>query len=135
MSQLNFTVREFKEAWVAKLRSGEHKQGPHYLGQKPTNQYCCLGVAELVKCELNGEEPVYNENGDLMSGYSDALIRSSLEGLFRSSYGRLKDGVRLKNHTYLSQVNDRSLATFAEIADFIDAHPEAVFKNWPTEAE
>lgn len=39
---------EFKEKWVAALRSGEYKQGMYKLYDESTNTYCCLGVAAVV---------------------------------------------------------------------------------------
>lgn len=41
----------FKAKWIAALRSGEYKQGRHYL-RGEDDQFCCLGVAaDLVGVE------------------------------------------------------------------------------------
>jgi len=37
--------KEFKEKWIAALRSGEFKQNTDGYLQDEENRYCCLGVA------------------------------------------------------------------------------------------
>lgn len=44
---------EFKEAWIAALRSGEYKKTTGTLYSKERDAFCCLGVA----CFLNGFDP------------------------------------------------------------------------------
>lgn len=56
---------EFKQKWVAALRSGEYKQGQSLL-LNGDNEYCCLGVA----CKV--------------AGYTDKTIRNS-EGYIKKT--------------------------------------------------
>ncbi len=37
--------KEFKEKWIAALRSGKYEQGQDVLFNEESNTYCCLGVA------------------------------------------------------------------------------------------
>jgi len=36
--------KEFKEKWVAALRSGDYEQGAGYLYESSSDTYCCIGV-------------------------------------------------------------------------------------------
>lgn len=49
---------EFKEKWIAALRSGEYKKGTRYLKYSRNSnnvyKYCCLGVA----CEVVGAKNI-----------------------------------------------------------------------------
>ena len=49
---------DLKAKWVAALRSGDYKQGQHYL-KTPDDTYCCLGVL----CEIAGW-PTDDPEGD-----------------------------------------------------------------------
>ena len=123
----DITPEEFLPQWVEALRSGEYKQGKEELGKKQANEYCCLGVACVLLNKLTGQEPNWGGclgNYYLMSaGETTAL--SGKEGLlFNSPTGRIRGSFE-----NLAEMND-SGATFDEIADFIEANPEKVFKNW-----
>ena len=50
---------DFKEKWVAALRSGEYKRGTSHLKSENNKvvKHCCLGVA----CEIVGAKNIYNK--------------------------------------------------------------------------
>lgn len=102
--------KEFKEKWVAALRSGEYKQGESFL--KNTNdEYCCLGVGCLVA--YNGAPPL-DILGEEWISPDFELVPIELRG----------DGSRADMPYLLSNMNDGSDGyhkhTFAEIADYIE---------------
>lgn len=106
----NKLPKEFKEKWVAALRSGEYKQGEAYL-KNNAGQYCCLGVACMVA--YNGIPP--NLLGEEWIDHSFKLVPDILRG----------DGNNdLVND--LSNMNDGGLSipklSFHEIADYIEQH-------------
>jgi hypothetical protein len=57
MNKLN---RELMEKWVAALRSGEYKQGTeslyYYDDDKNSESYCCLGVLQAIKPDIEQME-------------------------------------------------------------------------------
>ena len=62
---MNKLPKEFKEKWLAALRSGEYKQGKMELYNKETDSFCCIGVAGIINGlsldEMNGKSnPIYN---------------------------------------------------------------------------
>ncbi len=61
---------EFKEKWLAALRSGEYKKTTGTLYSKETDSFCCLGVACVIggfhKEQIQSEESLnfaYTNNG------------------------------------------------------------------------
>lgn len=48
LTKMEKLPKEFKEKWVAALRSGKYKQGAGKLFSDASNTYCCLGVACIV---------------------------------------------------------------------------------------
>lgn len=40
--------KRFKEKWVKALRSGKYKQGNYKLYNKAQDNFCCIGVAEVI---------------------------------------------------------------------------------------
>ncbi len=122
--------------WIEALRSGEFKQTTGCLfrtdglksGEVIPN--CCLGVACIV-AEANGMELKFSESGGRMyvEGYGSRLpdeVRYALN--FHNDLGWLSSPLRIGDEqwTELADAND-SGATFAQIADFAEANPEAVF--------
>lgn len=103
---------EFKNQWVAALRSGKYKQGKQRLYNQAADTYCCLGVAAHM-CE------------SLPSTlYNSALIPSVS---FQSGTGQvLKVPVELSDDEPLQkrlwEMNDDQEKSFEEIADYIEAN-------------
>lgn len=101
METENKLPKEFKEKWIAALRSGEYKQA--YGTLVSGDGYCCLGVA----CLLSGYV-----NNDL---YGCALIPAKLENVPKI----LIDGIS-QIPDLLTDMNDFDHLTFPEIADWIE---------------
>jgi hypothetical protein len=112
-----------KAAWLKALRSGEYAQGSGRLrttfpapgtcsGQ--TYQFCCLGVlADVVdpmQKTWKPHEAVFAEGHDRRD--QDDLIGCSLGNYFIKDRGVGK----------LVEMNDSDKASFAEIADWIEAN-------------
>lgn len=119
-----------QKLWIAALRSGEYKQGREMLSDG--DSYCCLGVlceiaiqhgVGIEKVARLGERVRYN--GELSVAPKEAVKWVGLHAKNGKVNSKLTDS-RLHGGGELSAANDRG-ATFAEIADFIEAHPEAVF--------
>lgn len=98
-----------QQKWVDALRSGKYPQTYGYLHDE--HGYCCLGVAD----EVLG---LKTEN------------KTCLEGTFQEIGLNCHSGSFILDNTrcYLTDVNDDG-ATFEQIADFIEANPNLVFKR------
>ncbi len=95
---------EFKAKWVAALRSGEYHQAHNALCKYYRNReyaYCCLGVARSV----------------LGSDAKELLNGPSYGGSILSVLG-----LDIKARKFLAHMNDDDGKSFAEIADYIEAH-------------
>lgn len=90
-----------KANWLSELRSGRYRQGRENLGDEQLG-YCCLGVF----CLANGVE--FNA---FDGGWSVGPIR-------------LMSALPQEARIELIKMNDDSRATFAEIADWIEANVE-----------
>lgn len=106
-------IKEYKEKWVAALRSGQYQQGRGVLRiNGPTGQYCCLGVlCDVMEKEGNGRwftGDIFAFGGDAMSGYLPVQLL------------RL---VQLDEHleTRLAVLNDKG-QSFEDIAQYIEEH-------------
>ena len=99
---------ELKAKWVKALRSGEYIQGKGYMNRN--GKFCCLGVlAEVlelpkqvddVRCDTYTYEPQASTWGFM----TDAA----------EEYGLIDE------QAHLQLMNDSSLNTFDEIADYIE---------------
>jgi hypothetical protein len=102
-------------AWIAALRSGEYVQGTHRL-RNNDDTYCCLGVAcdrhDRGLWHLAYSGWVYESEGHRGTVAMPATVRDTL---------CLVDGLGAFNNASLGAMNDHG-ATFAEIADFVEAH-------------
>lgn len=101
---------EFKQNWVAALRSGKYKQGKQRLYNQQTDTYCCLGVAAHM-CE--SLPSIF---------YNNAIIPSTSN---QNSTGEiLKIPVELSDDEFLQRclwtMNDEQEKSFEEIADYIE---------------
>lgn len=88
---------EFKQDWLAALRSGEYEQGKAFLSNN--GRFCCLGVAKEI-CSIEKA----SDGIELLNvGAAEAL------------------GLPYYVQCDLSGMND-SGRTFAEIADYIEGN-------------
>lgn len=96
---------EFKEKWIAALRSGEYNQASRCLFDG--DGYCCLGVA----CSIIG------------SAKSDLMNRSWVRDFMAPDIPKQLIGDRANLVVkVLSEMNDQGDMAFPEIADWIDAN-------------
>lgn len=109
---------DLKAKWIAALRSGEYRQTQQgclreALKRKGTSySYCCLGVLADISGigAWSGEELLFK--GRPMNGYlyaTNAESACDVLGLHRDTTSRL------------GRMNDNG-KSFAEIADYIEAH-------------
>lgn len=108
---------------VAALRSGEFKQGKHYLSRNGKN--CCLGVlCELAPKNLNLEIDILKtdytseKNVKYFDGNKQYLPDKVVEWAGMSSDDGFFDSELLG--TTLAEMNDSGKWSFTEIADFIE---------------
>lgn len=94
-------TRALIRRWVAALRSGDYKQGTHYLIQKNEIgelEYCCLGVlGEVAEDSLDD----LRDEGEILK-----------VPWFEHHIGL--------SQTTLTGMNDTDGKTFTEIADYIE---------------
>jgi hypothetical protein len=96
---------DFKQKWVAALRSGEFQQAKECLYDIHTNSYCCLGVACRV-AGYSGELPAHDA-GEWIA--NDAVfIPKAIRGNDSNEVVEI-----------LSKMNDSGVR-FTEIADYIE---------------
>jgi len=135
--------------WIAKLRSGDYAQTQGFLHDE--SGYCCLGVALE---HVIGVQPEAQSEGHwiyslqasdgrnvamsdtlsdscaatlgLRSG--DAIIEKEMIPVDEASNLWIRMSLGDCQTVSLAEMNDYGL-TFQEIADFIEANPEAVFKE------
>lgn len=118
--------KDVKAKWLAALRSGEYKQGRHYLARN--DQYCCLGVLcevaikdglDLKKTQHYGVKSYGVTRNDM------GLPREVVEYAFwKKRRPSLSSGDAMVNtedgrQRWLSTLNDNGVS-FAEIADAIE---------------
>ena len=111
--------KEYRDRWVAALRSGDYIQGQGSL--KNGDKFCCLGVlCDILAKELDvdWEAPGRGFHRELFDGYTYLLpdiIKEEvdLEGL--DPVITIKD-----EKEFISQFNDERGITFAELADAIE---------------
>lgn len=120
-------LTENQEKWLAALESGDYEQGKAGLRYK--DKFCCLGVA----CDLffEGETRVSFNNTYYMEsiGHDTFLppsVRKKLNMINQEGdFGGIGE---FGNYTSLWEANDEGVP-FNEIAAFIRANPELIFKN------
>lgn len=97
--------KEFKNKWVAALRSGAYEQGQERL--KRGSAYCCLGVA----CVVAGVKKIHGNMTFIPHKDHDD------DGAFNL----VPDSIRCESRTSskLAGMNDDG-CSFGEIADWID---------------
>lgn len=98
--------QEFKDKWVAALRSGEYKQGTGVLYNPDTDCYCCLGVAAVL-CQVPKDKIV-----------GASIIRHELHfSIPQQIRGAAGEGCFVGD---LTEMNDLEHKSFPEIADYIE---------------
>ena len=102
--------KEFKEKWVAGLRSGMYKQGKKYL-RTINDGYCCLGVAaDLEGCRWERTSNCYR-------------IPPTASAPQRTAY-YYPSGLPESIGHAVAELNDNG-ASFEKIADWIEENVEA----------
>lgn len=94
--------KEFKEKWIAALRSGEYKQGRCQLERE--GKYCCLGVACVIA----------DKNINIMNYQYIPEDNKEVPYLLK---GRDGDNIIV---AILTNMNDQEMRSFTEIADWIE---------------
>lgn len=128
---------EHKAKWLTALRSGKYKQG-HLALRNDRNEYCCLGVlCDVLKDEIGGYwvpdgnrytfvtgDDDYNRNNAGLPQLIADLTGMEYLGQFNASTKRAINASWTVpgSHHSLSDLNDSSGMTFAEIADVIEKY-------------
>lgn len=118
--------------WLDALRSGEYRQCDSRL--ELAGGYCCLGVAcVLFGASREEHAPDFEDDQPLVlfNGRDDFAPQEIVEALgLRTEDGMVKGRMtsddESKCEESLAEANDDKW-TFKQIADFCEAHPEAVF--------
>jgi len=95
-------TQEFKNKWVAALRSGEYKQGFRRLYDYDDNSYCCVGVAHSL-CGVSQRILVHRYNLLVLPDHESKEVND----------------LGISQLRVLANMNDRG-KTFSEIADYIE---------------
>lgn len=114
MVQMNERI---KSLWVAKLRSGEYKQGNQRL--KTGNNFCCLGVLCDIYLQEHGEQ--WDCGNDGVYSHFPLLppkVKYWAELASTNPVVACSIGGKLE-HRELSSANDLG-AKFSDIADWIE---------------
>lgn len=119
---------ELRRQWVAALRSGEFTQTRGYLCHK--GRYCCLGIAcevfdrafpgELER-EVLTDRITFNNHATLLPD----VVRHAV-GITYAGGDFVVSSLDDEDESSLAERNDDG-ATFAEIADLIEARPPGLF--------
>lgn len=111
---------EYKERWIAALRSGEFQQGSLYLlaEDRGNKTYCCLGVA----AHLFGDEYGIQRKETCGITWFDTVFSCLPDKLSNAL------GLNGEVQATLSRMNDSGKFSFNQIADWIEA-------NVPTDSD
>ena len=96
---------EWKEKWIAALRSGNYNQARHCLKNYKSRGYCCLGVLEELARPASRQLAKKND-GRSRGGYLSKMVTEST-------------GVRRRYQRVLARMNDGG-RSFGEIVDYIE---------------
>jgi hypothetical protein len=123
--------KRLRAEWIAALRSGEYRQTTDG-NLRDSYGWCCLGVACDVAVRHGiTSEPKMADGECLFEGDATASLPPSVLEAFgiHSDLGDFRDTtLELGGEVSLSSANDQGVS-FAEIADFIEQHPETVFEG------
>lgn len=104
---------DFKQKWIAALRSGEYKQGQYSLLDEQ-DRMCCLGLAGI----LCGADKNYIRG----KAYFDSdQNHAETRVLPPDGYPEILDPSKFPTYSTLAQMNDHG-KSFSEIADYIEAN-------------
>lgn len=133
-------LTDIQERWLQALESGNYRQGTGYLkkwdrcngsGEKESS-YCCLGVAcEIFQEETNTKQEASDSGIEFLFNDMRSMMPASvMEYLgLRTAFGNLEEKRNCVNYNdSLAEMNDKGVQ-FKEIAAYIRANPEKVFKN------
>jgi hypothetical protein len=107
-----------QKAWVEALRSGEYKQTQDRL--QVGDSYCCLGVACVVAEKLGVTQPRRAFDG-ILDGYALTTFQPQI---LKALKIRENSGEEA-----LVNLNDCSLHSFSQIADYIEQHESEIFSE------
>ena len=136
---------KIQKAWIADLRKYPERQMTGMLGKKNIEtgeiKACCLGQALLTLCEIKDIEPIFSDDSSLCDISSPDFPRYSytelgligergdlLYQVSSDSFSRDSKLGKEKKYYSLSEMNDGGL-TWSDIADYIETHPENIFKE------
>lgn len=107
---------DLKAKWIAALRSGEYTQATDVLRASnfPAEgcAFCCLGV--LCDVVANGDRGEWEDDEFVYDGdASDVALPYALAD---------EAGIAIAEENHLIEMNDKHRKSFAEIADYIEAH-------------
>lgn len=120
-----YKFNEYQIEWFKALRSGEYKQAQGCLTRD--GGYCCLGVA----CLVQGKTKEKMEGESDLSNFKDVQENLKLRdqaGLFSGGL-YIEDGDQSSKAWGLTELNDEANWPFLQIADYIEANPENVFRD------
>ena len=118
---MNKLPKEFKEKFLAELRSGKHKQGKSVMYNPADDSLCCLAVAGLV-CGLTKDEMAGVDILTAENDYDDPSGRknpSSKKAIHQLGYPLVLTASYDTKGCDLASMND-SGKSFSEIADWIE---------------
>lgn len=144
-------------AWVAALRGGQYQQGTGRL-RDGDDKFCCLGVACDVVSGLDwfdneaggwdndrhdgayawlsdddSNEEVLTQSMVTTLGLTDDN-GAFTENVFVDNDGNIYVDAPLRvfttPHMNLTSINDETKASFKQIGDFLEGHPEMVFQQY-----
>jgi hypothetical protein len=105
---------QLKTEWLTALRSGEYKQGKHFLRDSEDN-FCCMGVL----CDIVDPNAWVEGGVTGRYGYSDEANRGYPPSEIANM---LVDTAGGKIIMLLANMNDQGRKSFAEIADFLEGN-------------
>jgi len=124
-----FELGPIQKEWLKSLREHPERQMSGQLGEGIPESYnaCCLGEWCVVYNRMMGLPDPFR-NGQIYSGGSLGWLKEPHNDCFNREYGGTSALIEgsLKTYKSLGHMNDSGV-TWPEIADFVEANPEAVF--------
>lgn len=101
--------KDSKVKWVEALRSGRYEQARNQL-RTPNDKFCCLGVLADVVAPEGWEAP---------TAEGDSWLHYSMGGDLSVKVAE-RVALDARSEQHLVDMNDVHLASFAQIADYIE---------------
>lgn len=114
--------KEYKEKWIAALRSGKYKQGKGVL-RNSNNEFCCLGVLCDIVLKDNPDIGSWKNTSDNCYYFSTGIVDydyTYLPQVISDITGINRRGEFSENSAPLTTYNDSYGITFNQIADIIE---------------